>query len=79
MVEILALVLHHDEPAVLRAAEIALAAGAASKQHVLNILSRLLEASPPSLIDIPDALTLLNEPKADVHRYDRLRGDGHVI
>ena len=79
MVEILALVLHHDEPAVLRAAESALAAGAASKQHVLNILSRLLEAAPPSLIDIPDALTLLNEPKADVHRYDRLRGDGHVI
>ena len=79
MVESLALVLHHDEQAVLRAAELALEAGAASKQHVLNILSRLLQASPPSPIDIPDALTLLNEPKADVHRYDRLRGDGHVI
>lgn len=79
MVENLALVVHHDEQTVLRAAEIALEAGAASKQHVLNIPSRLLQASPPSPIDIPDALTLLNEPKADVHRYDRLRGDGHVI
>ena len=79
MVEILALVLHHDEQAVLRAAEIALATGAASKPHVLNSQSRLLEASPPRPIDIPDALTLLNEPKAEVHPYDRLRGDGHVI
>ena len=69
MVESLALVLHHDEQAVLRAAELPLEAGAASKQHVLNILSRLLQASPPDPIDIPDALTLLNEPKADVHRY----------
>ena len=60
---------------VLRATGLALEAGAASKQHVLNILSRLLQASPPSPIDVPDGLTLLNEPKADVHRYDRLRGD----
>ena len=79
MAEILALVLHHDEQAVLRAVETALAAGAASKQHVLNILSRLLEAQPPGPIDIPDGLTLLHEPKADVHRYDRLRGDSHAI
>ena len=48
MVEILALVLHHDEQTVLRAAGLALEAGAASKQHVLNILSRLLQASPPA-------------------------------
>lgn len=79
MAEILALVLHHDEQAVLRAVESALAAGAASKQHVLNILSRLREAPPPGPIDIPDGLTLHHEPKADVHRYDRLRGDSHVI
>ena len=79
MVEVLALVLHHDEQTVLRATGFALEAGAASKQHVLNILSRLLQASPPSPIDVPDGLTLLNEPKADVHRHDRLRGDGHVI
>ena len=44
MVEILALVLHHDEQAVLVAVELALEAGAVSKQHVLNVLSRLPSA-----------------------------------
>lgn len=79
MVDILALVLHHDEQAVLCAVELALEGGGVSKQHVLNILSRLLEASPPAPIDTPDALTLRDEPKADVHRYDGLRGHHHVI
>ncbi len=37
MVDILALVLHHDEQAVLTAVEMALAAGVASKTHVLNL------------------------------------------
>jgi hypothetical protein len=36
MVEILALVLHHDEQAVLTAVEMALAAGAPSKPHILG-------------------------------------------
>jgi hypothetical protein len=36
MVEILALVLHHDEQAVLTAVELALADGVPSKTHVLN-------------------------------------------
>ncbi len=79
MVEILALVLHHDEQAVLCAVELALETGGVSKQHVLNILSRLLEASPPGPIDTPRALTLLDEPKADVHRYDHLRGHHHAL
>ena len=38
MVDILALVLHHDEQAVLAAVEIALAAGVPTKTHVLNLL-----------------------------------------
>ena len=38
MVDILALVLHHDEQAVLTAVELALAEGVATKTHVLNIL-----------------------------------------
>jgi len=41
MVEILSLVLHHDEQAVLCAVELALEAGAVSKEHVLNLLRRL--------------------------------------
>ena len=79
MVDILALVLHHDEQAVLCAVQLALEAGGVSKQHVLNILSRLLETSPPGPIDTPDSLTLLDEPKADVHRYDHLRGHHHAL
>jgi hypothetical protein len=38
MAEILALVLHHDEQAVLCAVELAIEAGAATKTHVLNLL-----------------------------------------
>ncbi len=37
MAEILALVLHHDEQAVLCAVELALGAGAPTKTHVLSI------------------------------------------
>ena len=78
MVEILSLVLHHDEQAVLCAVELALESGTLSKQHVLNLLSRLLEADAPPPIDTPAHLTLLEEPKANVNRYDHLRGHGHV-
>jgi len=77
MVEILALVLHHDEETVLCAVELALDAGAVSKQHVLNLLSRLLEAEAPAPIDTPSALRLTDEPKANVTRYDHLRGQTH--
>lgn len=37
MVDILALVLHHDEQAVLTAVELSLAEGVATKTHVLNL------------------------------------------
>ena len=47
MVEILSLVLHHDEHAVLTAVEMALDAGVASKQHVLNLLGRLRSCHLP--------------------------------
>ena len=75
MVEILSLVLHHDEQAVLRAVELALEAGVATKTHILNILHRLIDgkdATPPR-IDAPQALLLQREPKANVARYDTLR------
>lgn len=75
MVEILALVLHHDEQAVLTAVELSLEAGVASKTHVLNVLHRLLDAKPvaPAPVTAPQALRLATEPKADVRRYDTLR------
>ena len=78
MVEILALVLHHDEQAVLMAVEMALDAGVPSKQHVLNLLGRLVELPPPAPIDAPQALVLKIEPLANVTRYDSLREVRHV-
>ena len=52
MAEILALVLHHDEQAVLTAVELALADGVPSKMHVLNRLHRLIDSkqAPPPVI-----------------------------
>lgn len=73
MVDILALVLHHEESAVLVAVEMALEAGAPSKQHILNLLSRLVELPPPAPVDTPEALALTLAPEANVSRYDRLR------
>jgi len=75
MVEILALVLHHDEQAVLAAVELALESGAPSKQHVLNLLGRLLEPPLPAPIDAPQALKLQIEPEANLARYDHLRSE----
>ena len=75
MVDILALVLHHDEQAVLTAVELALAEGVPTKTHVLNRLHRLVDSKvvggPP--LDTPQALILRREPKANVERYDGLR------
>lgn len=75
MAEILALVLHHDEQAVLCAVELALGAGAPTKTHILNLLHRLVDGKPPTPtpIEAPQALSLNREPRADVQRYDALR------
>jgi transposase len=79
MVEILALVLHHDEQAVLTAVELALEAGVPTKTHVLNVLHRLLDGKPPaSPVTAPQALRLVNEPQANVLRYDALRGQAQA-
>lgn len=77
MVEILALVLQHDEQAVLCAVELALSDGAPTKTHVINVLHRLIDgkSSVPPTVDTPQALNLASEPRADVERYDALRGD----
>jgi len=78
MVDILSLVLHHDEQAVLCAVEMALDAGVPTKTHVLNLLHRLLDGTPTDQPDVtpPAALTLRNEPEANVARYDGLRTTG---
>jgi hypothetical protein len=74
MMEILALVLLHDEQAVLAAVDLALEASVPSKQTVLNILSRLLDSAPVPPLQAPQAFALQVEPQANVGRYDRLRG-----
>jgi transposase len=78
MAEILALVLQHDEQAVLCAVELALEAGVATKIHVFNALHRLIngKAPPAPPIDAPQALRLAQEPLANVGRYDALRDGG---
>ena len=75
MVEILALVLQHDEQAVLAAVEMALEAGVPTKTHVLNLLHRLVDGKPfiPPTVKAPQALVLTTEPLANVERYDALR------
>jgi hypothetical protein len=75
MVDILSLVLHHDESAVLRAVELALEAGVPTKMHVLNLLHRLIDPKQIDLpkVDPPDGLALETAPKANVDRYDDLR------
>jgi hypothetical protein len=80
MVEILALVLHHDEQAVRVAVELALEDGVPTKTHILNLLHRLLDGKPviPPAVKAPQALTLANEPRADVGRYDALRQGGET-
>ena len=75
MVDILSLVLHHDEDAILCAVELALEAGVPTKTHILNLLHRLVDRKQSDLPDVdpPDALALETAPKANVGRYDDLR------
>lgn len=75
MVDVLSLVLHHDEQAVLCAVEMALEVGVATKTHVLNLLHRLVDGMPVDQPDVtpPSALSLSKESEANVARYDGLR------
>ena len=60
---------------MLTAVELALEAGAPTKTHILNLLHRLVDGKPMDTppIKAPHALTLTNEPQANVERYDALR------
>lgn len=73
IVDILALVLLHDEKLVEQAIETALAAGLPTKQHVLNCLNRLSDAPRPQPLNPPPALRLVTEPVANTARYNHLR------
>jgi len=73
MVDVLALVLLHDEQLLERAVCEALKVEQPSKQHVLNCLGRLGDQPAPRPLAPPPALKLVTEPIADTDRYDRLR------
>ncbi len=73
MVDVLALVLFHDEALVEQAVAEALTIDRPSKQHVINGLSRLSDQPKPEPTQPPAALKLVTDPQADTHRYDRLR------
>lgn len=70
MVDILALILLHDEQLVEQAVTLALQAGQASKQHVLNCLHRLQDKPKPEPLHPPSVLQLVTEPLANTGRYD---------
>lgn len=78
MIDILALVLHHDAQEKLCAVEMALAAGVPTKTQIVNLLHRLIDdkANTIALIDAPQAPSLQHEPKADIGRNDALRSNG---
>jgi hypothetical protein len=78
MVEVLSLVLHHDETLVEQAITMALDAGNPSKQHVMNCLSRILSPAPVEPVPASTALKLVTEPTSDTSRYDSLRGKRHA-
>jgi len=73
MVDILALVLLHDEDLVEKAVAEALQVEQPSKQHVLNCLSRLGDKPKPLPSSTPPSLKLVTEPLANTTRYDQLR------
>ncbi len=73
MVDVLALVLLHDERLVEQAITEALKVEQPSKQHVLNCLGRLSDTPVPKPLAPPPALKLVTEPVANTNRYDQLR------
>lgn len=77
MVDILALVLLHDEHLVEQAITQALDIGEASKAHVLNCLSRLEQPARLPPLQTPPTLKLVTEPLANTARYDNLRRARH--
>lgn len=73
MADILAQVPVHGLEAVLVAVELALEGRNASREHVFNLLGRLKGPAAPEAVTTPQALSLTEEPQANVGRYDTLR------
>ncbi|ULQ48292.1 IS21 family transposase [Flagellatimonas centrodinii] len=73
MADILGCVPTHGLDDVLVAVELALEGKHPSREHVFNLLARLREPKAPDGVQAPAALTLTQEPRADVARYDTLR------
>jgi transposase len=73
MADILGCVPTHGLDDVLAVAELALEGRNPSREHVFNLLARLKEPKPPEGVATPDGLTLSEEPRANVARYDALR------
>ena len=70
MVQVLACVPVFGLEAVQVATELVLESGNTSVEHVRNVLSRLHEPAPPTLLET--TLALVEDPVADTSRYDRL-------
>ena len=73
MAQVLAAVPVHGLESIVAATEAALAVGKPSAEHVLYLLAQLKDRAQPRPARVETALTLTEEPKADVDRYDRLR------
>ena len=73
MAQVLAAVPIHGLEAVLVATELVLEAGRPSAEHVLNVLARL-KPRPSRPRRVAARPRLKEEPRADVTRYDGLRG-----
>lgn len=73
-VEILAAVAAEGIEAVAVACELALEAGVASSDYVLNAVHRLKAPQRSGEVATPETLKLKDEPRADLARYDKLLG-----
>lgn len=71
MAQVLSAIPVHGIESVLGAVNSALESGRPSGEHVLNVLGRIKQT--PAAESITTALTLKEEPQADVSRYERLR------
>jgi hypothetical protein len=72
MSQVLAAVVSEGLEPVLVAVELALESGNISGDHVLNVLARL-QSPVVQLKPVETSLTLTEEPRANVDRYDHLR------
>jgi transposase len=72
MAQVLACVAEHGVEAVQMAVESALASERPSGEHVLNVLARQRTEAAAPCEPIDTHLSLSQEPRADVQRYDRL-------